>query len=63
MSGWISAPDADGDGLYDFNQDCHWSVEVTKTESIQFQFLYILIEPQADYEPCIDYVQVMIIIL
>ena len=63
MSGWISAPDVDGDGLYDFNQDCHWSIEVTKTESIQFQFLYILIEPQADYEPCIDYVQVMIIIL
>ena len=40
-SGWISAPDNDGDGFYDFNLNCVWTVEVEPNKLIQFQLMYV----------------------
>ena len=46
-SGWISAPDRDDDGLYDFNLNCLWTVEVDPSKLIRFQLMYV----EMDYSP------------
>ena len=43
-SGWISSPDNDGDGFYDFNLNCFWIVEVDPGKLIRFQFMYVDLE-------------------
>ena len=42
-NGTISSPDIDGDGLYDFNVDYLWIVEVPKDQIIRYQVHEILI--------------------
>ena len=43
-AGFISPPDYDEDGYYDFNVLCHWHIQVNDNASIIYQFLYIDIE-------------------
>ena len=46
--GWITAPDRDGDGLYDFNLNCWWTVKVPKSLQIQYQVHYVKLDPCSD---------------
>ena len=46
--GWISAPDRDGDGFYDYNLRCQWIVEVQASKQIKYQVLYVLLAPCDD---------------
>ena len=43
--GWIGSPDEDNDGWYDFNTDCHWTIEVDPSKAILFQILYVWTDP------------------
>ena len=43
--GWLSAPDTDGDGLYEFNINCTWTLEVTAPSLIQFFVTYVMLDP------------------
>ena len=43
--GWIASPDEDNDGWYDFNTDCHWTIEVDPSKAILFQILYVWTDP------------------
>lgn len=42
--GWLSAPDRDEDGLYDFNLNCLWTVETQARKQIKFQVLYVILD-------------------
>ena len=42
--GYITPPDLDADGYYDFNLFCFWHIQVNNNASIVYQFLYIAIE-------------------
>ena len=42
--GYITPPDLDGDGYYDFHLFCFWHIQVNNNASIIYQFLYIAIE-------------------
>ena len=44
-SGWISSPDEDNDGWYDYNCKCHWTIEVDPSKYILFQILYVWTDP------------------
>ena len=46
-SGYISPPDLDTDGYYDFNLYCFWHIQVNTNASIIYQFMYIAIEDMA----------------
>ena len=46
--GLIMPPDRDGDGLYDFNLECFWSLEVMFDTLIHFSVIY------TDLDPCDD---------
>ena len=43
-SGYITSPDFDDDGYYDFNVFCFWHIQVNPNASILYQFEYIQIE-------------------
>ena len=58
--GLIWSPDEDGDGYYDFNLDCVWTVEVAENHVILFQVLYVDIQYAADCT-FVDYLMVRII--
>ena len=47
-SGWITSPDLDGDGLYDFNLNCSWVIEADENKVIAFRLLYLEITPTED---------------
>ena len=47
-SGWITSPDLDEDGFYDFNLRCSWSIEVDEDKAISFRILYIDLWPAPD---------------
>ena len=47
-SGWITSPDLDQDGFYDFNLNCSWIIEVAEYKLIAFQLLYLEIVPSED---------------
>ena len=50
-SGWITSPDLDGDGLYDFNVNCSWIIEIDENKVIAFWLLYMDIMPsEGDFE-------------
>ena len=36
-SGWITSPDMDTDGQYDFNINCSWVVEAEENDTITFE--------------------------
>ena len=59
-SGWIASPDLDGDGLYDFNLNCSWTIEVDETNVIAFRILYMDISPSEDCH--LDYLLVSIVL-
>ena len=42
--GWISPPDEDDDGFYDFNLYCNYHVRGKKGDVIEFQLLHADIE-------------------
>ena len=44
-SGWITSPDEDNDGWYDFNTNCHWTIEVDPSKVISFQIMYVWADP------------------
>ena len=44
-SGWITSPDLDGDGFYDFNLRCSWIIKVDEHKAISFWLLYIELRP------------------
>ena len=44
-SGWISSPDEDNDGWYDYNCKCNWTIEVDPSKHILFQILYVWTDP------------------
>ena len=54
-SGWIASPDEDNDGWYDFNNDCHWTIEVDPSKSILFQILYVLTDPYQKQDGTVSY--------
>ena len=41
ISGWITSPDLDEDGRYDFNLNCTWIIEADDKNYIKFQLLYV----------------------
>ena len=43
-AGWITAPDNDDDGFYDFNLNCVYVVQGMDDELIEFQVLYVDLE-------------------
>ena len=43
-AGWITAPDNDDDGFYDFNFNCWYVVQGMDDELIEFQVLYVDLE-------------------
>ena len=59
-SGWITAPDNDADGLYDFNLNCVWIVEVDITMRIRYWFTYIGLDVEYQYGTSCstDYIEV-----
>ena len=57
-AGWIAPPDNDGDGCYDFNLDCLYTVLGRKNEIIEFQVLYVDVEASTGCE--FDYLSVSI---
>ena len=42
-SGYITAPDLDKDGYYDFNLNCVWLIQVNSSKVILYHFDYIAI--------------------
>ena len=40
-SGWITAPDADGDGLYDNNADCWWVIVAQNDSAVEISFHFL----------------------
>ena len=57
-SGWIAAPDSDGDGCYDYNLNCLYTVLGRKNEVFEFQVLYVDIEASTGCK--FDYLSVSI---
>ena len=58
-SGSFSSPDDDGDGLYDSNQLCRWTIVAEEHKMIQLQVIELDIEEQGDQESCYnDYLAV-----
>ena len=45
-AGYITPPDVDADGYYDFNLYCFWHIQMNTNACIVYQFLYIAIEVQ-----------------
>ena len=43
-AGWITPPDYDEDGFYDFNLNCLYAVQGMDNEVIEFQVMYIDLE-------------------
>ena len=43
-AGWITAPDNDDDGFYDFNLNCVYVVQGMDDELIEFQVQYVDLE-------------------
>ena len=41
--GWIASPDRDMDGVYDFNVECEWFIQVSPGKVIQLQILYLIV--------------------
>ena len=37
-SGWITAPDSDGDGFYDNEADCWWAILAQNNSAIEITF-------------------------
>ena len=35
-TGWFKSPDVDGDGYYDYNVDCRWTIVVQSGKIVQF---------------------------
>ena len=55
-SGWLTSPDADGDGSYENDLDCYWRIIADEGTLIEFKFLEMEIEHHGS---CIyDFVQV-----
>ena len=46
-SGYISAPDFDADGYYDFNLNCYWLIKVATNSTIVHQLMNLEIEETA----------------
>ena len=57
-AGWISPPDGDGDGCYDYNLECLYTVLGRKNEVIEFQVLYVDVEASSGCQ--FDYLRVSI---
>ena len=56
--GYISSPDLDKDGFYDFNLDWVWKVQVAYNFVIGFQVFYIDIQLHAGDCTTADYLKV-----
>ena len=48
ISGWITSPDLDKDGRYDFNLNCTWIIEVDERHFIEFRLLNLNIMTSED---------------
>ena len=55
--GYITSPDLDKDGFYDFNLNCIWTVQVAENYVIGFQVFHVDIQRAADCT-YVDYVKV-----
>ena len=47
-SGWLTAPDFDGDGNYDHNLQCRWTVEAEINHVVAAQILHLDIQDSED---------------
>ena len=43
-SGVIVSPDSNGDGFYDNNVNCHWTITVDDDHVIRYAFIYFEVE-------------------
>ena len=43
-SGVIVSPDSNGDGYYDNNVNCHWTIVVADDNVIRYAFIYFEVE-------------------
>ena len=55
--GFITAPDLDADGYYDFNLDCIWLIQVEPGKVILYEFEYILLAKSTTRDT-FDYINV-----
>ena len=58
-TGSITAPDVDGDGLYDTNRDCLWTVQAPENYVIRYVIQFFDIEDTYEYNCVLDALMVI----